>query len=69
MAHLRLWWTRHEFLRNVHYFSEQTTDEQAQADWDAVKTLCENHDDKRLRWRYNDDHGERALQILFVVQL
>ena len=68
MARIRIWWTRYQFLRNIHMFADDVSDDKAQESWEAVRTLCENHERSRIRHIENDD-GETEIEIAFWLQL
>ena len=67
MPQMKFWWFKHEFMRNVVYHSPTTRDE-GEKSWEAVKALCEMHDDRRLKWDFNED-GKKELKIKFMVNL
>ena len=67
MPQMKFWWFKHEFMRNVGYHSDNTQDE-GDKSWDAVKALCDMHDERRLRWKWHEN-GQQELQISFMVNL
>ena len=55
------------FIHQMTFYGSMELAE-AESDWTAVKTLCENHDTRRMRWRQLE-HSEKELEISFQVQL
>ena len=68
MAFAKVWWSRAHFIHEMTVYGGYTQAE-AESDWDAIVTLCENHDTCRMRWRWLEDYTDKILEIRFQVTL
>ena len=68
MAFAKVWWSRNHFIHQMTIYGAIEI-AKAQASWDAILTLCDNHDERRMRWRWLEGCTEKILKIRFQIQL